>query len=209
MTGLDTPTLDPKAKEAVAKNMKALYTRNLCDLSQIEDIELFTDGRANYPNIGTGEIRMNNMKYVAEHAFWINVCLYVNKDFRACFNDAITIERALQMVNDQEYADFRDEMTLDSDDADLGPAVAINFSRYSDKLDGFVDMLMSKARTEFRNAGMIDVYDDLAINMDRADVTDVSFIINNMVYIINAFNRNGVFRKYVTLVIDSVRKQLT
>ena len=199
--------LNPLVQSAAEKMLARLYKPNMYDLNSFEDVILFTERRTEYSNIGTDAIDFNTMLYMIENIYWINVCLFVNNDFRACFEDAITIEKALLMVNDQDYEDFREEMTLDED---KGPdkTVSINLSTYNDKMEMAIVNRMDKCRQEFYQAGMTDVYDDLIATFENKTAIEITYIIHNMIYVINAFNRNGVFKKYVTLVVDSVKQQL-
>ena len=208
MQGLNISAVHPLTKDAVIKLLEMTYDKGLYDIGQIEDIVLFTEKRSEYQSIGTDMMDLDNMKYMCDNIFWINICLYVNADFRACFNDAITIEKALMQVNDVEYQDFRDDMTLDDDDGKVHKNFPIELSSYNGNVEAALTNMLKKARNDFFNAGMTDVYEDLSKGFDSKSAQEIAYVIHNMVYVINAFNRNGVFRKYVTLVVDSVRKQL-
>lgn len=209
MQGLDA--INERTREQVNKIMLQVYGAGLYDPNQIEDIILMTDKRDTFPPLGTDRINMSSLIYILSNIYWINICLYVNDDFRSCFDDAIAIEKALLRVNDQEYADFRDDMTLD-DDAFGGPSdksVSINLANYKDDYALSCGAKLDKAKIDFYSAGMTDVYNDLANSFDADGRAGVMHVISNMVYVVNSFNRNGVFRKYVTLVVDSVKKQLS
>lgn len=212
MQGLDK--LNSLSRESVKKILGLMYETGMYDTALMEDTVLFTEGRVDFPNIGTDAIRLSTMMYLMENSYWINVCLFVNEDFRACFDDAIMIEKALLQVNDLEYQDFRDDMTLDDKDAPANDRnVPINLSRYNDKMEMAIISKISSdkqsARQLFFQAGMMDVYEDLMHDFDRKTEESVSYTIHNFVYVINAMNRNGVFCKYVKLVVDSVKKQLS
>ena len=150
------------------------------------------------------------MTYILENIYWINVCLFVNEDFRSCFDDAIMIEKTLLQVNDQEYQDFKDDMTLD-DPNQKGPDknVVINLSNHSDKMEMALFARIEDAKQKFFNAGMTEVYEDLLNTFEKRTELEVSYTVHNLVYVINAMNRNGVFHKYVRLVVDSVKEQLS
>lgn len=207
MLGLDIEGLHPASKDAVTTILGSLYGSRY-DPVQTEDIALYTERRSEFPNIGTNNMQLSCMKYMMNNIYWINICMYVNEDFRACFNDAITIEKALLQVNDEEYQDFRDDMTLE-DPSPEDKKIDINLSNYSNVMEMSIRNNIDVAKMAFYKAGMTEVYDDLARNFDRKTASEISYIAHNMLYVINAFNRNGVFRKYVTLVVDSVKKQLS
>lgn len=197
-------------KDAIEKTLMKVYKKPIYNIGQIEDIVLFTSERTNYSNIGTDCIRLSKMMYMLENIYWINVCLFVNKDFRSCFDDAIAIEKALLQVNDIEYNDFREDMILaDEEDAMGDKSVPIDLSNYSDKMEMAIMSRLDNAAQVFYRAGMTDVYDDLIDTFDRQLEAEIMYTIHNMVYVINAMNRNGVFNKYVRLVVDSVKKQLS
>lgn len=208
MQGLDG--VHSLTKDTIEKLLRTIYSKSIYDLNQIEDIVLFTEGRKEYPNIGTDVIKLHTMTYILENIYWINVCLFVNEDFRSCFDDAIMIEKALLQVNDQEYQDFRDDMTLD-DPNQKGPVrnVVINLSNHTDKMEMALFARIEDAKQKFFNAGMTDVYEDLLNTFEKRTELEVSYTIHNLVYVINAMNRNGVFHKYVRLVVDSVKEQLS
>ena len=195
-------------QSAIEKILERLYKPKMYDLNSFEDVILFTNRRTEFSNIGADCIKFSHMLYLIENIYWINVCLFVNSDFRACFEDAITIEKALLMVNDQDYEDFRDEMTLDEPDA-TDQTVNIDLASYNDKMEMAIIHRMDKCRQDFYQAGMTDVYDDLIATFEEKTALEITYIIHNIIYVINAFNRNGVFKRYVMLVVDSVKKQLS
>lgn len=208
MQGLDVIKSE-RTKESIAKLLNLLYANNMYDLDYIEDLVLFTEERENYSTIGTENIRTSVFKYILTNIYWINVCLFVNEDFRSCFDDAIAIEKALLRVNDQEYEDFRDEMTLDTDDGGKTDTyIEIDIDRYNNVVDEAIKNSIMSASRDFEKAGMTDVYLELMKNFDSKTLSEISYVIHNLLYIINALNRNGVFNKYVRLVIESVKKQL-
>lgn len=209
MQGLDVIKSE-RAKDTIRKMLDLMYSPNLYDTDEIEDLVLFTEERTNYSTIGTESIKMSTMRYMLTNMYWISVCLFVNADFRGCFDDAIAIEKALLQVNDQEYEDFRDEMTLDSsDDSGTDAEIVINIDNYNDQMEVMLCNGLSKASQEFINAGMKDVYLELMDTFDKKTLAEIRYTIHNMIYVINAMNRNGVFKKYVRLVVESVKKQLS
>lgn len=207
MQGLES-VVHSSTKIAISKIFDMAYKSNMYKLENMEDVVLFTAKRVDYPNIGTDVINIDDMTYLADNIFWINVCLFVNDDFRACFDDAITIEKALLQVNDQDYEDFRDEMILDNINSDATKSVPINLASYNTRVEQAVIKRITDANQNFFNSGMTDVYDDLTRTFDATTGAAITHIIHNMIYVINAFSRNGVFKKYVTLVVDSVKTQL-
>lgn len=210
MQGMNFEGIHQNSKAYINTLMTKVYG-NIYKPEQVEDIILWTERRNEYPNIGTESVQMSTMKYIADNIYWINICLFVNADFRACFDDAITIEKALLQVNDMEYQDFRDDMTLDEEKIPGDKTFSVNLTHYNDKIENVVTNLTDVAKTMFYKAGMTEVYNDLAksLDSDRKLFGDISYILHNMMYVINSFNRNGVFRKYVRLVVDSVKQQLS
>jgi len=206
MTGLNC--IHALSKDAIVKLMAIVYKSDkIYDIDDIEDIILFTDDRVEYSYIGTDKIYVSTLRYITDYIYWINVCLFVNEDFRSCFEDAIMIERTLLQVNDVEYEDFRDDMTLeDAVPGDKEIDIALN--RYDDKMEGVLQHTIDKGRQKFFDAGMTEVYDDLLESFSKDTLTQMQYIIHNMIYVINAMNRNGVFKKYVNLVVASVIQQL-
>lgn len=208
MQGLDV-LKSPKTAEAIRTLLDGVYD-NTGDPNEIEDILLFTDGRSNYSDIGTDSIKKSTMEYILKNIFWINVCLFVNEDFRNCFEDAIVIEKALLQVNDVEYTEFRDDMTLNDDENGVAdPNILVNIDRYDQNIYGVIIQSIQKAAKSFDICGMTDVYEELNTGFDEQTKINVQHIIHNLVYVINAMNRNGVFRKYTKLVVDSVKDQLS
>ena len=198
-----------KSQQTVEAIYDLLYAKRLYSCDTIEDIILFTQKRQDYSNIGSDKIHSVVLKYILDNIFWINVCLYVNDDFRSCFDDAIAIEKALLQVNDQEYIDFRDDMTLDSESgAEMSPEIPINLSAFNEALARMLVNSIRSSKVNFDKSNMDDVYVELMDTIEGEECESVKYIINNMVYVINALNRNNVFHKYVNLVVDSVKAQL-
>lgn len=206
MQGLDV--LHPTVQDEANRVLRVIYGDTLCDTKLMEDAILFTRRRSEFPNIGTDKINLRPLMYILENIFWINVCLFVNEDFRACFDDAITIEKALLRVNDQEYEDFRDEMKLASGDSDPDKAVDVDLMSYGEDYGMAVEGRVETAKSNFYKSGMTEVYNELMSGFDPKSRASVMYVIHNLVYVVNSFNRNEVFRKYVMLVVDSVRRQL-
>lgn len=209
MTG--TTSLDSRTAEAIEKLLGIAYPPGLYDPGLLEDLILATPERENYSSIGTDGIKQSRMLYLFDNLFWVSVCLFVNKDFRDCFHDAILIEKALLQVNEEEYADFRDDMVLAGDeDADMGDRfVRINLARYSSSADMAFRSRLEGSKQKFWSAGMMDAYEELSDGFDAETKASVSYVIHNMLYMVNALDKNGVFNKYVHLVVDSVRDQLS
>ena len=208
MQGLDVIKSE-RTKDSIAKLLNLVYADNMYDLEYIEDLVLFTEERENYSTIGTENIKTSVFKYILSNIYWINVCLFVNEDFRSCFDDAIAIEKALLRVNDQEYEDFRDEMTLNTDDDSATDTyINININEYNNVVDDVIKNNIMMSSKEFEKSGMIDVYLELMKSFDSKTLGEISYVIHNLLYVINAINRNGVFNKYIRLVIESVKKQL-
>lgn len=208
MQGLDA-IRSQQSKDAIFRMLSEIYDQKMYDVNQIEDIVLFTSGREDYSNIGTDSVKLSVMKYITENIFWISVCLFVNEDFRSCFDDAIAIEKMLLQVNDIEYADFRDDMTLNEKINEPDQNVGIELNNYRQEIDQAIMGSILGAEKSFAAAGMVNVYKDLIETFDKDVLNAVKYTIHNYVYIINAMNRNGIFNKYVKLVVNSVKKQLS
>lgn len=209
MTGMSG--VEPRTAMALERYCKILYGDKLYDMDAFEDMVLATAERENYSNIGTDTLKLSTLKYVTSNAFWINVCLFVNSDFRDCFHDAILIEKALMQVSDVEYQDFRDDMTLESDGlADTGDRLMpVRLDSCSPSTERVFENMLKNNENAFYNAGMSEAYGELLDTMDRQTAQDTSYVIHNAVYMTNAMDKNGVFNKYVHLVVDSVKKQLS
>lgn len=179
-------------------------------IDDMEDLVLWTKERDTYPPIGTESTTSRVMNYIGCNADWINVCLFVNEDFRACFNDAIMIEKALLQVSDIDYKDFREDMVLASDkEQATDTKVDVSLDTYSRKMESILTNFMNNGRVSFFNAGMTEAYDELLGSMSDSERSEVAYIMYNIMYVVNAMTYNGVFNKYVRLVVDSVKKQLS
>lgn len=204
-----TECLSALTQDALGKILATLYPVKFYDPGLMEDLILATSDRSMYPNIGTDKISLRCLKYVLDNAWWISVCMFVNDDFRSCFDDAIMIEKALLQVNDKEYEDFRDDMTLPSDTAEPDKFVSVRLDSYSEAMERSLLSMLGVSRKAFTKAGMNEAYAELLDTMDRKARTETASIVHNLLYVLNAMNYNGVFKKYVTLVVDSVKKQLS
>lgn len=209
MTGLNS--LDGRTVGAIEKILATAYPPDLCDIDRLEDMVLATPGRRDFSAIGTDIIKGSTMKYIVGNLFWISVCLFVNEDFRDCFHDAILIEKALLQVTETEYQDFREDMILADDDGrQMGDVVvAVDLSRYKGATEMTLQNGVDSAKKAFYNAGMMDAYDELSSGFNEPTKEAVSYVIHNLLYMVNAVDKNGVFNKYVHLVVDSVRDQLS
>ena len=219
MQGLDV-IRNANTRNIIEDILKALYTspmNNLYNLNQLEDLVLFTSRREEFANIGTDAIQISKMQYILDNVMWMGICLFVNEDFRKCFDDAIAIEKALLQVTDLEYKDFRDDMTLESDDEVNGKSLKIDIEQYNPDMAALISKYLKRAIKNLKMADFDGVYKDLinTISVDTSDSFDpnvlesIRYVIHNYVYVINAMNRNGFFNKYVRLVIDNVKFKLT
>lgn len=207
---LGTGCAHDATRRFMGETCRRFFPDGKMDLEQMEDLVLWTDERKTFPPIGTECTTARVMNYLFCNADWINVCLFVNEDFRACFNDAIMIEKALLQVSDIDYKDFREDMVLASDkERETDTRVDIRLDAYSDKMERVLTNFMNNGRSEFFNAGMTEAYDELLDSMSKAEREEVAYIMYNIMYVANAMTYNGVFNKYVRLVVDSVKKQLS
>lgn len=208
MTG--TECVHNGTRKFMADICRRFFPDGRIDIENMEDLILWTDERKTYPPIGTECTTGRVMNYLAVNADWINICLFVNADFRACFSDAIMIEKALLQVSDIDYKDFREDMVLASDkERATDTRVDIHLERYSNKIADVLTNFMTNGRSSFFNAGMSDAYDELLETLDRNERSEVAYVMHNMMYVVNAMTYNGVFNKYVRLVVDSVKRQLS
>ena len=202
--------LPGSTQDSIVELLKILYPRGVCDPTLLEDMELASEeGRAGFPDIGTKTVRLSTFRYLIENMFWINVCLFVNQDFRDCFADAVLIEKALLQVNDMEYEDFRADMTLASrDPAEDAKLLGVAIDRPSARFGELMASTLRKSKDRFNADGMTGAYEELAESFTAEERDAVKAAAEALVYVVNAMNRNGVFDKYVRLVVDSVKKQL-
>lgn len=208
MTG--TECVHANTRRFMADTCRRFFPDGRVDIENMEDLVLWTDERRTYPPIGTECTTARVMNYLSVNADWINVCLFVNADFRACFSDAIMIEKALLQVSDIDYKDFREDMVLASDkERATDTRLDIHLENYSSKMADILTNLMSNGRSAFFKAGMSEAYDELLSTLNRAEATEVAYVMYNMMYVVNAMTYNGVFNKYVRLVVDSVKRQLS
>lgn len=210
MTGL-SDLKDQNTIDTIEKCLRRLYSGRMYTVDQIEDVFLLTPERSERcTNIGTDEIYKDVLEFVTENIYWINVCLYVNEDFRNCFDDAIAIEKALTQVNDVEYTDFREDMMLDADSGVYRQSFAVDLTSYNENVANTIINRISRAEQAFRNSDMMSVYLELSASalQESELLASLQYIIYNLVYVVNAINRNGIFHKYVTLVVDSVKEKL-
>lgn len=208
MTGFGA--VHDRIRGALTEHLKLFYDLEKMDLDRMEDLILATPARKAYQDIGADCIRQDTMSYLAVNLPWINVCLFVNEDFRACFKDAILIEKALLNVSPGEYAEFREEMTLASEATDLGRnrTIPVNLSVYDGKTDAALGSALMGGLKALFAMGMSDAYNELVKSLSGQELEDTNYVAYNLVFFVNALNRNGVFGKYVRIVIDNVKKQL-
>ena len=209
MLGLEALHMDTKT--AFMRAMDRYYGSGFLDPERFEDMVLSTPERKKWADIGTDWIPRSVLEYVVANYQWINVCLFVNADFRDCFRDAVLIEKALLQVSRQEYLDFRDEMTLASEANKLAAEerVGINLAAYDISVDNGLNGMIQMGMQGFYRAGMTEAYAALLGTLEDDAMDGTKFAAYNILYVANAMSRNGVFRKYVNIVIDNVKKQLS
>lgn len=215
MTG--TKSIKIETKMAIEQKLGLFFPEGMFDMERFEDLALATPQRKNYSDIGMGEVNLSVLQYVMANIDWINICLFVNDDFRSCFYDAIMIEKALLQVSRSEYLDFRDDMSLDKDTTGKGGPgdrlVNVDFSIYSMGMDSSIGSLIMPAHSKFIGDGNQEAYfeilDDLRKSPGDGALSRVEYAVYNFIYVLNALQYNGVFRKYVTIVVDNVKKQLS
>ena len=209
MLGLEA--LHADTRTALMKSMSRYYGENFLDGTRFEDMVLATPERSKWADIGTDWIYKNIFEYIIANYKWINICLFVNADFRDCFRDAVLIEKALLQVSRKEYADFRDDMTLASEANKFvtEPRLTVNLAAYDTATSAIIDKMIEDGMKDFYRAGMSDAYTMLLTSLEPDAMEGTKFAAYNIVYVANALARNGVFRKYVSIVIDNVKKQLS
>lgn len=209
MLGLEALHIDTKM--AFTRGMDRYYGKGFLEEGRFEDMVLATPERRKWADIGTDWIPGSVLQYILDNYQWINVCLFVNADFRDCFRDAVLIEKALLQVSRKEYLDFREEMTLASE-ANRGVGddrIGINLSAYDLQTAMAMDNMVEAGMKNFYRAGMSEAYATLLGTLDPDAMDGTKFAAYNIIYVANAMARNGVFRKYVSIVIENVKKQLS
>lgn len=200
--------VNPMTKEAVSRHMSRLYPDGMFRLDDFEDLILATPQRTQYSDIGLGTLDSEMFVYALQNLPWINICLFVNGDFRECFCDAVMIEKALLQVSRREYLEFREDMTMDGDDKLPKGKIGINFAAYDQQTDDAVAALISSGSRVLSESGTSEAYDLLLKELSGEALDRTKYAVHNLVYLINALEHNGVFRKYVTIVVENVKKQL-
>lgn len=200
--------MNPMTKEALSRHMSRMYPDGMFRLDDFEDLILATPQRTQYADIGMGTLDGDTFIYALQNLPWINICLFVNGDFRSCFCDAVMIEKALLQVSRREYLEFREDMTMDGDDGLPGKKVGVNFAAYDQKTDNVVGTLISSGFKVLSESGTADAYDLLLKELDGEAMDKTKYAVYNLVYLVNALEHNGVFRKYVNIVVENVKKQL-
>lgn len=206
MTGLIH--VNPMTKEAITRHMSRCFPDGMFPLEKFEDMSLATPARSKYADIGMGEIDKDMFIYALTNLPWINICLFVNDDFRECFCDAVMIEKALLQVSRREYLEFRDEMTMDGDSDLPAASIAVNFASFSQEIDSAIGTLIAQGYTLLVGSGTHEAYDLLLKELSGDALEKTGYVVYHLVYLINALRHNGVFRKYVTIVVENVKKQL-
>lgn len=184
------------------------WTKNLFQMSDIIDIGLLSEEcRQNYANIGIKNISQDVLDFVLNNIYWINICLYVNQDFREAVYDSIVIEQALGEVDESDYVDLRDDMRI---------ASVIN-GRSQSNYDVNIDKPLpqndvqrfnrniEESITDLKSFKLDNIYDELQRSLTGDVYNQVVLINNNLVYALNAFDKNDILYKYVTLVVKNVR----
>lgn len=187
------------------------WTKNLFQMSDIVDIALMSEeGRQNYSNIGSDSISQDVMDFVLNNIHWINICLYVNSDFREAVYDSIVIEQAIGEVDESDYTDLREDMRIPS------LFQKRSQSKYSVNIDkplpanDFQRFLknINDSSVDLKNFRLDNIYAELQQNLTGDTYNQVVLINNNLVYAMNAFDKNDILFKYVQLVVENVRNIL-
>lgn len=195
-------------KTAISQRFLRFFDDGVIELENLEDVILATPRRTEYTDIGMGEIDRAKLIYLLNNMSWIFICLFANQDFRECFYDAVMIEKALLQVSREEYRDFREDMLLDEKGAMPGAKIGIDFTKYNGKLDSELGAMLSASMDILTQSGTSDAYWLLERELKDEALERTRFAVYNMVYLLNAIQHNGVFYKYVTIVVDNVKKQL-
>lgn len=206
MTG--TTLMNPMTKTVISQCVQQLFEKNDIDLENLEDVILATPRRVEYNDIGMGVIDSEKLIYLLSNMSWIFICLFVNQDFRECFYDAVMIEKALLQVSREEYRDFRDDMLLDGKNIMPQGKTGVDLSVYDAKTGTNLPAILSKSMMELVTSGTSEAYWALESELAGEALERTKFAVYNMIYLLNAIQHNGVFYKYVYIVVDNVKKQL-
>lgn len=184
------------------------WTKDIFKMSEIIDIGLLSEEcRQNYANIGIKNISQDVLDFVLNNIYWINICLYVNQDFREAVYDSIVIEQALGEVDESDYVDLRDDMRIASV---INARSQLNYDVNIDKPLPQNDVQrfnknVADSLNDIKSFKLDNIYTELQRSLTGGVYDQVVLIDNNLVYALNAFDKNDILYKYVTLVVKNVR----
>lgn len=184
------------------------WAKNIFKMSEIIDIGLLSEEcRQNYANIGIKNISQEVLDFVLENIYWINICLYVNKDFREAVYDSIVIEQALGEVDTNDYIDLRDDMRISSV---TNSRSQVNYDVNIDKPLPQSDIQrfnknVENSLNDVKSFKLDNIYAELQRSLTGDVYDQIVLIDNNLVYALNAFDKNDILYKYVSLVVKNVR----
>ena len=188
------------------------WSKNLFNMADVIDIGLLSEElRQEYASIGSESISQDVIDFVFSNIHWINICLYVNADFREAVYDSITIEQAISEVDEDDYIALREDMRIASlfqSRSQSKYSVNIDMPLPGGDVQRFVQSIGSSAG-EMQKFKLEQIYRDLQSSLSGDVLNQVVSINSNMVYALNAFDKNDILFKYVQLVVTNVRNILS
>lgn len=188
------------------------WSKNLFNMADVIDIGLLSEElRQEYASIGSESISQDVIDFVFSNIHWINICLYVNADFREAVYDSITIEQAISEVDEDDYIALREDMRIASlfqSRSQSKYSVNIDMPLPGNDVQRFVQNISSSAG-EMQKFKLEQIYRDLQSSLTGDVLNQVVSINSNMVYALNAFDKNDILFKYVQLVVTNVRNILS
>lgn len=197
----------------VETNFDMIYGDKITQYDRIADAILYTSERDRHPNIGNDVVSSERFKFFFGNIFWINICLFANDEFREVIEDAIITEKMLLYVSSEDYAEARKNSRLDNIDRS-GVELHPNIDKFSPLFAERITMLITDGRDDLIRSGMANAYDTLIGQIVAGDEPDsrcrsIAFIIEHVVYLINALSNNDVLYRYVARVIDAVKRNIS
>lgn len=195
-------SIDPVAKVAVIELLTNIFSSfSYMDSKTIQNnMELSVDFSIPLPY---KSVNKNLALYLLENISFITLLLIASDEFRDMFKEAICIEIALEQKNDSSLLkQTRQEMNEDVQHLDPCDTWIISFSSYSEKIYKTINKLMCESFG--RIIEYDDLFDSLIEELDNWEKIDIGFCVSNFMYLIRAFQENGLFRTYVINTIDNL-----
>lgn len=198
--------------EQIQNLVNKFWSKNLFDMDNVIDIGLLSEElRQGYASIGIESISQDVIDFVFSNIHWINICLYVNDDFRDAVYDSVVIEQAISEVDESDYIELRDDMRIASlfqSRSQSKYSVNIDIPLPGNDIQRFLNSIGS-SEGEMQKFRLEQIYKDLQASLSGNALNQVVSINSNMVYALNAFDKNDILFKYVQLVVTNVRNILS